>query len=162
MAFLFTWLSCKIHIEGLNKYGKMQKDMGGRTIMDIAVLMEIFVIAMAWILFGYKREKKATMVVLEFVMMSVVLGLGRYCITISMEGLEIGNGPHVILWAVAHGSVSAAYVMIFTKFRRRTKILTWIALYTSILDLTAIGGRVGYLLQHYGVIVNSGVVRILC
>ena len=130
--------------------------------MDIAVLMEIFVIAMAWILFGYKREKKATMVVLEFVMMSVVLGLGRYCITISMEGLEIGNGPHVILWAVAHGSVSAAYVMIFTKFRRRTKILTWIALYTSILDLTAIGGRVGYLLQHYGVIVNSGVVRILC
>lgn len=120
---------------------------------DAAWLLEIALIAVAWIVlcWGGAERKPRPVVVKELFLLLISL----MCINLAMAGLS-GISPlfsFVLLWGLAHGGVSLAYVHVCSPYQRKTNVLLWSTMYTTILVLTAIAGQSSYL---FGSFVRKG------
>lgn len=125
---------------------------------DQTIIMEMLAMALAWVVFGYRKEKKILVVALELLGVYFTIYIIRCILTNYINLTETGS--KMLIWVILHGIVGAVYVVLCTRLSRRTKVLLWVAVYTSILNVTSIGGRLGVLLKTQETIQQAGLIRI--
>lgn len=110
-------------------------------------ILELALCASAWVAlrFGSGEKPKWYRAGLEFLLLLAVMAAG-FLLSLA---IVFPNHSLTILWGVLHGAIAFFYLRRFSRYRKNTRILLWLALYTSSLSIMSMAGQCSILTGHF-------------
>lgn len=129
--------------------------------LDLAWFLEFALIAVAWSLLRHGGKLKE-MLRLRSLVESVLLFLCLSFLTLLIIELNAGRNYFLLMRIFMQGLITAVYLFRFSAYRRKTKLLLWLAMTTASMSIFHVAGQCSMLLGSLGVPgVVQGTARVL-
>lgn len=114
---------------------------------ELAWVLELSLCAAAWVILRFGAGEKARWyrVFGEFLILLLVMSTGF----LSSVVLIFPNHYVPLLWGFLHGAIAYFYLRRFSLYRRKTRILLWLALYICCLSIMSMAGQASIVLGQF-------------
>ena len=109
-------------------------------------LLELALCTAGWVIlrFAVGEEPKWYRVLLEFILLHAVMCAGfLFCVALVFPKYSV-----TIPWGLLNGAIAYLYLRTFSTYRRPTRQLLWVAMFTSSLSIMPLGGLGSYLVSY--------------